>query len=679
MRILMLCDSMRMGGAETHVLTLCDCLIKEGNGITLLSGGGELVKELIKRGVRHVKLPLDSRRPRDILKCRRKISRLLRTRNFDVVHSHSRFASAIVSRLARRNKIPLVTTVHARCALSWIGCKLSRWGDLSIAVSQDLKQYLIDFYGIAPENITVIHNGVDGKRFSPRKREGALTVGFLSRLDADSSLGAELLCALAPRLAREFEGVRIIIGGGGERLDRIKALAAKANADVGIEVVSCLGEILDTPAFFNSCDIFVGVSRAAIEGALCSAAVVLCGNEGFLGILDGENFAFALEGNLCARGCEDLREESLFLSVSALLREGRNALAARGESLRALALRYCSADVAAKETARVYKKATERREGRGGSLLCGYYGFGNMGDDILLRAAIERARREYVGERVWAMTYSGRRDSQRFGTKCLRRSSPLSVAIALFFCKRLIFGGGTLLQCDTSRRSMFYYSALILLARLMGKECILWGNGIGKIENKADKRLLSKVLRSCSFLELRDMRSYAIAKHTFKDGEESSAKILLGGDLAESAKELYSDKERGEFLFRRAFGNRSVSAIAVMPRGKSNESELLTLSKALSAESERGRELLFIVTNSVEDEKLCRELACSLDGKLIVRACFGDAVEIIKNCERVYSMRFHGLVAAKLAGVEFVGIGKDMKIRGYCSERGGVYLDCGEE
>ena len=678
MRILMLCDGMGTGGAETHILTLCECLVRRGNEVTLLSGGGSLVPSLLSCGARHITLPLASHSPLDMHRCRRYISRLIRKERFDLLHSHSRLASTLVSDLAKRRGLPLVTTVHARFSLTPLRRRFSRWGDLSVAVSQDLKQYLIDNYDASPENVTVIHNGVDGSRFSPRLREGALTVGFLSRLDGDSSLGARLLCEIAPRLYERSRGFRIIIGGGGEELKKVRELAREANEIIGEECIACVGEVADTSAFLGACDIFVGVSRAAIEASLCSSAVVLCGNEGFGGVLDGENFLSARLSNFCARGDGAADGEKLLAALSELIDEGREALRARGEILRDLSLCYCSAERAAEDTEKVYRRACCYSGKRGGSLLCGYYGFGNMGDDILLRAAAKRARAEFSDGRVRALTNGGKRDARRFGIACTCRHFPISVIFEIARCRRLIFGGGTLLQSETSRRSFVYYASLLIIARLFHKDCILWGNGIGGVKGNFEKRLLALALGGCRYIGLRDMRSLAIARHILKDSAKESA-VALEADLAESAESLYSSGERAVHLLRGLFGDRSGEIVAAMPRRKSREEDILHLSKMLASEKRRGAKILFIVMNSREDRRICEELARSLGGKTLCGICFGDAVEVLKKCKRAYSMRLHGLVAAHLAGVEFFGFGEDEKIKRYCAERGGVYLSAEEK
>ena len=245
-------------------------------------------------------------------------------------------------------------------------------------------------------------------------------------------------------------------------------------------------------------------------------------------------------------------------------------------------------------------------------------------------------------------------------------------------CRRLIFGGGTLLQSETSRRSFVYYASLLMIARLFHKDCILWGNGIGGVQGNFEKRLLALALGGCRYIGLRDMRSLAIARHILKDSAKESA-VALEADLAESAESLYSSGERAVHLLRGLFGERMGEIVAAMPRARSSEEDILHLSKMLASEKRRGAEILFIVMNSREDRRICEELARSLGGKTLHGICFGDAVEVLRKCKRAYSMRLHGLVAAHLAGVEFFGFGEDEKIKRYCAERGGAYLSAEEK
>ena len=670
MNILMLTDSMASGGAETHVLTLSKELASKNHRLTVASAGGTLAKRLSRFGIRHVTLPLGSHSPLDMLLCRAALRALLRTQKFDVVHSHSRLASLLVNDIAEKQGVPLVCTVHACFPLSPLRRRLSRWGDATIAVGEDLGQYLVDEYAVAPEKISVIPNGVDEKLFYPPTRSGTTPrIAFLSRLDGDCSLGAELLCRIAPRLCAEYPRLQIIIGGGGSELPRTKKLAHRANGSIGREAVVCVGRVCDAPRFMRSCDILVGVSRVAIEGAMCGASVVLCGNEGFLGELSEDNFRIALTTNFCARESERPSAVALYDSLARLLTLGERERKASAERVRALTLENCSASACAKKVCSFYKDARSlpRRE-NGGTLLFGYYGFGNMGDDALLRASIERARKEYPDVPIRALTKGGSRDSKNFGVRCACRHSPVSVLWHLADCDRLVFGGGTLLQCDTSRRSFFYYASLLLMAKAMGRERILWANGIGRIDGRLCGVMLKKALSGAQHLEVRDTRSLNTLKKML-----CGERIYLSSDLAESKKSVCSTPERAEYLLRRAGLGDSKFVIAI-PKARADKESVKELFQALKRLREGGNEILIIPLYKKQDLLLCKRLCSLLGAKILTDICFDDLRMLAERSDGVYSMRYHGLVAANLARAVFVGIGNDLRLCDYCNENNGKVL-----
>jgi polysaccharide pyruvyl transferase CsaB len=591
------------------------------------------------------------------------LKKIISRGKFDIIHSHSRLASLLASIIAKKYCVPFVTTAHARFKLSGFYKRFSRWGEMPIAVSEDLLQYLCDGYDIAPERVNVIPNGVDSKHFCPsacawRKKN----ILFLSRLDSDCSIGARLLCHIAPRIAKIDPEVRIIIGGAGSELRDLQFLAEQANEQIGYECVSCVGAVRDTAAFFRSGDIFVGVSRAAIEAGMCGLSVVLCGDEGYLGRLHPHNFLSALSCNFCARGEGVPEEDRLFEDLYSLLRENKEILEAERANIRELFEKYCSARACAEATERHYFSLIEPMRKRGGSLLCGYYGYSNMGDDALLLSSIERARREFSDDPIRALTRGGRRDSKKFGIKCARRYSIFDVPREVLACKRLIFGGGTLLQSGTSRRSLMYYCSIIFFAHACGKKIYLWGNGIGDVKGRASRSLCRLALARCSFVEMRDLRSFAIARHIV--GERAR----LDRDLCERARIFDSREERIDFLLKRMFGTDPERFVIAVFKGGASGEERLAAAKKLITLIKMGVRIGIVVMYEREDGKISDEMS-ELLGKNILRGiCFSDLCGLLKRAEGVYSMRLHALVAAKIAGCEMNPLSEENKIASYCRE-----------
>lgn len=660
MRILMLAERMECGGAETHILTLARELVGRGHEVSVASEGGALVSVLEECGARHIRLPLASHSPLNILLCRLRLRALIKKGNFDIIHSHSRLASLIVCGIAKRYRIPFVATAHARFRLTRPRRALARWSYAPIAVSEDLRQYLFEGYRIQPSLVSVIPNGVDGSRFCPSdKRRKERRILFLSRLDTDSSLGARLLCAIAPRLYEKHPDVEIRIGGGGSELASLRELAGRTNLEIGAEIVECVGNISDSAAFLRSGDLFVGVSRAAIEAGMCGLPVILCGDEGYLGRLCEDNFERALASNFTARGERCADAELLFGAISAALAESER------ETVDRLLRKYCSAKVCAEATERHYEELLRRAERSGGSLLCGYYGYSNMGDDALLLASIGRARTEFPGERVRALTKKGRRDSHSFGIECIGRYSPPALVRAILSSDRVILGGGTLLQNDTSRRSLLYYCALVLLAHALGREVIAWGSGVGRVSGRLSRALCRSAISKCSRFEARDLRSLAIARHIV--GERA----IDGVDLCERAGAIAPDEKRVRFLLRRIFGREIPRFVAVALKGGANAELRAEIARRLMRQREQGAEVVFFVLCYSEDERISREMAELVGGRVVDFVCFSDLSGILRYADATYSMRLHALIASRLAGCCAIALGDDEKL--------GRYMEKGSE
>ena len=66
-------------------------------------------------------------------------------------------------------------------------------------------------------------------------------------------------------------------------------------------------------------DIFVGVSRSALEAMAAAKPVIVAGNEGYIGIFSEDKLEKAQENNFCCRGCELSSGELLVRDIKQLL------------------------------------------------------------------------------------------------------------------------------------------------------------------------------------------------------------------------------------------------------------------------------------------------------------------------------------------------------------------------
>lgn len=665
MNLLLLTAALECGGAETHVVTLARALKQRGHTVTVASSGGSLADGLEKEGIAHHTVPLHS--CLHLLSARRELKRLLRQQDFTLIHTHSRIAAFAVFPLARKKRIPLVTTVHAQFRVTPLFRRLSRWGTHTIAVSEDLKQYLCAGYGISPDCVTVIPNGIEAPPTVPTPSADKPRLIFCSRLDPDCSEGAFALCAIAPRLRKSIPDLEILLIGGGAMYSTLQRSAEEINHAMGALAIRCVGAHPSPMDLFPTAQGVVGVSRVALEAMATGTPVILAGNEGFLGLAEEAILPRAEATNLCCRGEAPLTEDKLYNACHRLLTMSTTERARRGKALSEyVQARHSMAHVAA-ATEAVYRQALEENPTETGDflLLCGYYGYGNTGDDALLAAALRRAKQVAPTLSPTVLTKHGKKDESRVGARCLRRLS-LQAYRALRQAKILIFGGGTLLQDVTSLRSLCYYATLIRLAKRHGARVELWANGIHPPTTQLGKHILQSALHRCDYIGLRDRASIHLAKELL--GE--NATLIFEQDLAYPTPP--ASPQRIEFLLRHYTLNDRFAIIA--PKGGSGTGLLKLLIPWLCALRAEGVQLVFVPLYPQEDMPLCRQLAVHKNDRILSHLSPSDLTGLMAHSDVVCGMRLHALIFAASAHTPFVGFGLDPKIEAFCREHGGVYF-----
>ena len=143
--------------------------------------------------------------------------------------------------------------------------------------------------------------------------------------------------------------------------------------------------------------------------------------------------------------------------------------------------------------------------------LCGYYGFGNLGDELLAEGLLAALEGCGIRRGEIAMLSASPEESERaHGVRSVSRWSPRAVFQILRRSETLLLGGGGLFQDVTSLRSPFYYWGVIRLALLAGARPWCAGQSVGPFLTKSGTLLARSALGSCSVRGVRDCRSAAL-------------------------------------------------------------------------------------------------------------------------------------------------------------------------
>ena len=360
---------MDIGGAETHILELAKELKRQNHEVYVASNGGKYIEELKENGIEHIWAPLNNKNPKNVLKSYKILKQVIQEKKIELVHSHTRITSFICGRLQKKLHFPFVTTAHWTFKVTPLFKLISNWGDATVAVSEDIKDYLIKNYHTEKEKIVVTVNGIDTQKFSKdtnyqaiqeefHLQEGTNRIVYISRLDESRALVAKQLVGIAERLNEKIENLEIVIVGGGDSFEEIHAKALEINEKLGKNLIIMTNSRTDINQFAACGTIFIGVSRAVLEAMASEMPVIVAGNEGYLGIFEESKLSNAIETNFCCRGLEMSSEEKLFDDIISLMnREDKKQM---GSFNREVVKKYYSVEKMTADTEKVYQMALKK-------------------------------------------------------------------------------------------------------------------------------------------------------------------------------------------------------------------------------------------------------------------------------------------------------------------------------
>ena len=310
--IALLCMSLNIGGAETHIYELAKALTAMGNTVTVFSNGGVYADALQKEGIRHIKTPLHTKTLSAFWTSYRILKQEFKSNRPSVVHSHTRISNFIGGMVCKKLRLPMVTTVHGNFRCNFLLRRFSYWGLRSLAVSEDLKKYLIENYHYDPAHVALTVNGIDRDRFKEQDAsEFRLSLGIapeekmillVSRLDRESTVHVSRFLEIAPDIFRRVPDTRVVIVGNGNVFCEFEQRAEEINREFGRDYILMQGAKTNIEQYMASADLFVGISRSALEAMASKVPAVLLGDFGYLGLYSDKIKKECIETNLTGRG-----------------------------------------------------------------------------------------------------------------------------------------------------------------------------------------------------------------------------------------------------------------------------------------------------------------------------------------------------------------------------------------
>lgn len=305
MNILYITNHLNIGGITSYVFTLASGLVKKGHNIYVASSGGGCLEEFIAEGINYIPVPLKTKKeisPR-IIWSKFKLERLIKEKDIQLLHVHSRTTQVLGCLLQKKTRIPYVSTCHGFFKPRFLRRVFPCWGQRVIAISESVKEHLIRNFKVNEKIIRVIHNGIDVNKFIVRSSEFKVNAKKNLRLNDGSVVGivARLsdvkghiyLIRAMKQVIDEIPQAQLLIVGEG----KMKEELVKLTYELGIEKkVHFLPEVRDTREVLSTMDLFVlpslkeGLGLALMEAMASGLAVIGSDIGGIRSLIrDGEN------------------------------------------------------------------------------------------------------------------------------------------------------------------------------------------------------------------------------------------------------------------------------------------------------------------------------------------------------------------------------------------------------
>ena len=298
-------------------------------------------------------------------------------------------------------------------------------------------------------------------------------------------------------------------------------------------------------------------------------------------------------------------------------------------------------------------------------LLCGYYGEHNLGDDALLESLLGQLPSSVT---PLVTAHDQLQVRERHGVATVQRRSLGQVMGALARCQALVLGGGSLLQDSTSFRSLIYYAALIVAARLRGQPVLLWAQGLGPLRRRRSRLLARLLLPLATDISWRDAGSARLARQ-------------LGCEAPHGADAVWALPPQPWI------GRGGPLVVCWRPSSLVNPAGWTRLLEALAHLADtHDRQVLWLPFHGSQDQPLLQHLldqglvppSLQRRSRQVVAETPAEAMAVFRSAGLVVAMRLHALILAALSGAPVAALSYDPKVQACALEFGCGCTDLAE-
>ena len=291
-------------------------------------------------------------------------------------------------------------------------------------------------------------------------------------------------------------------------------------------------------------------------------------------------------------------------------------------------------------------------------LIAGYYGFGNLGDELILSAVISHLNGRYKAPEITVLSVDPADTIRTHQVRAISRWNLWNVFKEIWRNDFLVLGGGGLLQNKTSQRSLLYYLGLVAMARAVHCPVVLYAMGVETLEGGWARKLTWFLLSGPRvIITVRDEASKQILSEIGVPPKRVhvTADPVFTRTPSSGPRERYAGGAATALLIPRfPCPPQGRTMFAILARILRDEKKMQVSGALFQPILEMAH------LKSYTGEQILPEGDFALDFSI------DDMVERVAAHDWVISARFHGLVLAALAGRPFIGIGDPHKVGRLC-------------
>ncbi len=289
-------------------------------------------------------------------------------------------------------------------------------------------------------------------------------------------------------------------------------------------------------------------------------------------------------------------------------------------------------------------------------LLSGYYGFGNVGDEALLKVIVGQLRERYPLAKLDVLSAAPDETAHELGISATPRWDQGAIRAAVARADVVLSGGGGLLQNATSLKSLLYYAGIIRTALRAGKRTMIFAQSIGPLDFWG-KRTVRECCKGLHAATVRDGRSRAVL-----------GPLVPGTPIELTADPVFLyDPPETSGARADALADAEPLVIVAVRKTAHYADGVSVLAAAVDRLAERhGARVAFVPFGGISDAEAATLVIRKCRSKPMLVPCdsLDEIAAAFARATLVIGVRLHALILAVRFGIPFLAVPYDPKVAG---------------